>query len=151
MKRVILKELATVGELPLAAFRDVSAFKLYLSDVGLLCACASLVPENVLRDELSGVYKGALTENYVAQTLKAAGYELYYWTSDAPAAEVDFVIQKKGRVIPVEVKYDTGVRSKSLREFCKRYHPEYALRVSGKNFGEEEGIRSIPLYTAYCI
>ncbi len=147
----IQSDLATMGELPLAAFRDVSAFKLYLSDVGLLCARANLVPENVLRDELSGVYKGALTENYVAQTLKAAGYELYYWTSDAPAAEVDFVIQINGRVIPVEVKYDTGVRSKSLREFCRRYAPEYALRVSGKNFGEEEGIRSIPLYAAYCI
>lgn len=148
---VIRSDLVTTGELPLGAFRDVSAFKLYLSDVGLLCAQANLMPENVLRDELSGAYKGALTENYVAQALQAAGYELYYWTSDSPAAEVDFVIQKKGKIIPIEVKYHTGVRSKSLREFCRRYQPEYAIRISGKNFGEEEGIRSIPLYAAYCI
>lgn len=148
---VIQSDLVTEGELPLGAFRDVSAFKLYLSDVGLLCARANLVPENVLRDELSGVYKGALAENYVAQTLKAAGYELFYWTSDSPVAEVDFVIQKKGRVIPVEVKYDTNVRARSLKEFCGRYQPEYAIRISGKNFGEEDGIKAVPLYAAYCI
>ena len=84
----------TRGELPLAGFRDVSAFKLYMSDVGLLSAFSGIMPENIVRNELSPMYRGALAENYVAQTLKANGYDLYYWTSDSPVAEVDFVIQK---------------------------------------------------------
>lgn len=148
---VIRSDLVTRGELPLNAFRDVSAFKLYMSDVGLLCAQTNLMPENVLREELSDLYKGALAENYAAQTLQSAGYELCYWAADAPAAEVDFVIQKKGKVIPIEVKYGERVRAKSLKEFCRRYGPEYGICISGKNFGEEEGIRSVPLYAAYCI
>ena len=87
----------TRGEVPLAAFRDVSAFKLYLSDVGLLAAFAKIPAENILRGELSDQFRGALAENYAAQSLRAGGYELYYWTSDTPAAELDFVLQKEGR------------------------------------------------------
>lgn len=143
--------LVTRGELPVSAFRDVSAFKLYFSDVGLLCAQTNLMPENVIREELSDLYKGALAENYVAQTLKSAGYDLYYWTSDSPAAEVDFVIQKAGKVIPIEVKYDTNVHARSLKRFCGLYQPEYAIRLSGRNFGESDGVKSLPLYAAYCI
>ncbi len=148
---VIESNLVIRGELPVSAFRDVSAFKLYFSDVGLLCAQANLMPENIIRDELSDLYKGALAENYVAQALWTAGYELFYWTSDAPPAEVDFVIQKEGKVIPIEVKYGANVHTRSLRHFQRLYSPEYAIRITGKNFGEEDGVRSVPLYAAYCV
>lgn len=148
---VIEADRVTRGELPVSVFRDVSAFKLYMSDVGLLCAHANLMPDSIMREEISDVYKGALTENYVAQTLRACGYELYYWTSDSPAAEVDFVIQRQGKVVPVEVKYDTNVHDRSMKHYRKLYQPEYVVRITGRNFGYEDGVWSIPLYAAYCL
>lgn len=141
----------TRGEIPISVFRDVSSFKIYMSDIGLLSARAGIMPDAIVRNLLSDVYKGALAENYVAQTLKANGYELYYWTSDSPVAEVDFVIQKEGVIIPIEVKFDTNVHAKSLNHYRKMYHPETILRISGRNFGKEDGVYAIPLYAAFCI
>lgn len=142
----------TRGEIPVAAFRDVSSFKLYMGDVGLLSAFTGIMPENIIRQELSDAYKGALTENYAAQTLKAAGYQLYYWESDSPQAEVDFVIQKSGKGIPVEVKSDQNVHARSMKHFVNRYHPEHAIRLSARNFGmDDNGVMSVPLYAAFCI
>ena len=141
----------TRGELPLAGFRDVSAFKLYMSDVGLLSAFSGISSENIIRNELSPLYKGALTENYVAQTLKAKGYELYYWTSESPLAEVDFVIQKEGKVIPIEVKSGENVHARSLKHYQNMFHPEKVLRLSERNFGTDGNVYSIPLYAAFCI
>ena len=89
---VLSCERVTRGENPLIAFRDVSAFKLYLSDVGLLSAFTGIMPEDIIRNRLSEIYRGALNENFVAQTLKACGYHLYYCTSESPAAEIDFLI-----------------------------------------------------------
>lgn len=148
---VISCERISKGETPLAAFRDVSAFKLYLSDVGLLSEFSGVTLENIVRNELSDVYRGALAENYVAQTLKACGYDLYYWTCDSPIAEVDFVIQKEGKVMPIEVKSDEKVRSKSLKQFNKTYQPEKVIRLSEKNFGLSDDIYALPLYAAFCI
>lgn len=141
----------TRGEMPISVFRDVSSFKMYMSDVGLLSARTGIMPETLVRDLLSDVYKGALAENYVAQTLKANGYELFYWSSDSPAAEVDFVIQKEGQVIPVEVKFDTNVHVKSMNHYRNLYHPEKMYRITGRNFGEENGVYAIPHYAAFCI
>lgn len=139
------------GDMPLAAFRDVASFKLYLSDVGLLSAFAGITPESIIRKELSELYRGSLAENYIAQTLRAKGYELYYWTSDSPAAEVDFVIQRQGKVIPVEVKSGEHVRAKSLQHFVKLYAPEKVIRLSEKNFGTDGNVYAVPLYAAFCI
>lgn len=141
----------TRGEMPLAAFRDVSAFKLYLSDVGLLAAFAKIPAENLIRGALSDQFRGALVENYVAQTLKAGGFQLYYWTSEAPAAELDFVLQKEGKIIPVEVKSGANTHARSLNHFRKLYQPEMAIRLSEKNFGFEEGTFAVSLYAAFCI
>lgn len=142
----------TRGEVPLKLFRDVSAFKLYMSDVGLLSAFSGVMPENIIRQELSDIYKGALAENYVAQSLRANGYDLFYWTSDSPAAEVDFLIQKEGIAIPIEVKYDTNVHARSLRHYQNMYHPQKQIHISARNFGENEnGVMSVPLYAAFCI
>ena len=153
MAGVVLEaDRVTRGEMPVRVFRDVSAFKLYMADTGLLSAFAGIMPENMIRDDLSDVYKGALTENYVAQTLKGNGYDLYYWTSDSPQAEVDFVIQKHGKVIPVEVKYGENVHARSIKHYIRMYHPETAIRLTARNFGEDEdGMKSIPLYAAFCL
>ena len=139
------------GEMPLAAFRDVSAFKLYLSDVGLLTAFVNIPAENLIRNELSDLFRGALAENYVAQALRAGGHQLYYWTSETPAAELDFVLQKEGKIIPVEVKPGKNTHARSLKHFRNLYQPEMALRLSEKNFGLEEGVFAVPLYAAFCI
>lgn len=141
----------TRGEMPLAGFRDVSAFKLYMSDVGLLSAFAGIMPENIIRNELSSTYRGALTENYVAQTLKTKGYDLYYWTSDSPVAEVDFVIQKEGKVYPIEVKSGENVHARSLKHYQNMYEPEKVFRFSERNFGTDGNVYSIPLYAVFCI
>lgn len=141
----------TRGEMPLAAFRDVSAFKLYLSDVGLFTAFVNIPAENLIRNELSDLFRGALAENYVAQALRAGGHQLYYWTSETPAAELDFVLQKEGKIIPVEVKSGQNTNARSLKHFRNLYQPEMALRLSEKNFGLEEGVFAVPLYAAFCI
>lgn len=141
----------TRGELPINVFRDVSAFKLYLSDVGLLSAFTNILPDSIMRDELSDVYKGALAENYVAQTLKVKHRDLFYWTSDSPESEVDFVIQLDGKVVPIEVKYDTNVHARSIKHFVAMYHPVEVIRLSARNFGREGEILSVPLYAAFCL
>lgn len=148
---VLSSDRITRAEAPLIAFRDISAFKLYLSDVGLLSAFTGIMPDNIIRNELSELYRGALTENYVAQTLKAGGYELYYWTCDAPVAEVDFVIQKEGKVVPIEVKSGENVNSRSLKHFQKLTQPEKMIRLSRKNFGTDGTILAVPLYAAFCL
>jgi hypothetical protein len=123
-----------------------------MSDVGLLSSAAGIMPENVIRKEISDVYKGALAENYVAQSLCVCGYELYYWTLDSPPAEVDFVIQKEGRVVPMEVKYDQNVHAKSMRHFERLYHSKRKIRISSRNFGvDENGMTSVPLYAVFCL
>ena len=109
------------------------------------------MPEDIIRNTLSEIYKGALTENYVAQTLTAGGYHLYYWTDDAPVAEIDFLIQKEGKIIPVEVKSGENVNSKSLKHFQKLAQPEKMIRLSRKNFGSEGAVWAIPLYAAFCL
>ena len=141
----------TRAEIPLAAFKDVSAFKLYMSDVGLLSSFTGILWENIVKNQLSDLYKGALAENYVAQTLNASGYELYYWTSDSPAAEVDFLIQKKGKILPIEVKSGKNVSAKSLKHFQKIYEPKKVIRLSEKNFGTDGNVFAVPLYAVFCI
>ncbi len=141
----------TRAELPIKAFRDVSSFKLYMSDVGLLSAFTGITPDSVIKNELSELFRGALTENYVAQAFKANGYELYYWTDNSPVAEIDFVLQKEGKVIPVEVKSGENVKSKSLNHYRNLYDPEISIRLSEKNFGYGEGVFAVPLYAAFCM
>ncbi|MDR1016516.1 MAG: ATP-binding protein [Coriobacteriales bacterium] len=137
------------GLQPLSSSLDASSFKLYLGDVGLLCAKSEVRVGDILS---GGAYhfKGALTENYVAQQLKASGHALFYWTS-AGTAEVDFLIQGQQGVSAIEVKSSENTRSKSLTSFVKRYAPWRAIRLSTKPFGDAGGILSVPLYAAFCI
>lgn len=138
------------GSLPLSIYKDVSSFKLYMSDTGLYCAKALITAGNLIAGSISDVLKGAVTENFVAQALVSNGLDLYYWESDHQA-EVDFVIQSKTGVIPVEVKYDDNTRSKSLSVFVQKYRPPFSIRVSSRNFGFENSIKSVPHYAAFCI
>ncbi|MGL5380094.1 ATP-binding protein [Clostridium sp.] len=150
---VILKcNKCTEGKLPLIAYANNDAFKVYMTDTGLLCSTFGIPAEVIMSDTKAfNDYKGALTENYVCFTLNASGYTPYYWESSGQA-EVDFIIQdKKGNIIPIEVKAADNVRAKSLNQFIKRYNPPYAIRVSSKNFGFENGIKSVPLYAAFLI
>ena len=91
-----------------------------------------------------------MTENYVAQCFKAKNRRLAYWQSEGKA-EVDFVLQIDGKVVPVEVKKGRRNRAKSLGVFMEKYKSEYAIRISKKNFGFENTIKSVPLYAVFCI
>lgn len=142
----------SAGTTPLNAQADPDAFKLYLNDIGLLFSRYGYSPELVIKNPSAWQsVRGAVIENAIACTLVANGYQLYYWESRGKA-EVDFIIQlPSGEAIPVEVKSSANVRSRSLQQFVLRYQPLWSCRISTKNFGFESGIRSIPLYAAFCI
>lgn len=136
---------------PLENYRKIDSFKTYVSDVGLLCAKKDVVAEDVLylSEELND-FKGGMTENFVCCQLIANGYTCYYWLS-LRSAEVDFIIQRAGKIIPVEVKSAENTKAKSLSVYIETYKPEYSIKISGKNFGFENGIKTIPLYATFCL
>ena len=138
----------TRGDVPPNMYVDISAFKIYMSDVGLLSYRTKITRNNL--EEYNQLYRGAITENYVANQLVQNGYDLYYWETTA-GSEVDFIIIRDEKIIPIEVKSSEKVRSKSLNTFIKQYNPEYSIRISEKNFGMENGIKSVPLYAAFLI
>jgi hypothetical protein len=139
------------GSSPLAVHVDNASFKLYMGDTGLLCAKSGLAAQTVLSSmAIDSTFMGALAENYVAQCLAANGHRLHYWESGG-IAEIDFLIQSGSEIIPVEVKAGLNTRSRSLNQFVQRYHPPFSIRLSMKNFGFENGIKSMPLYAAFCI
>ena len=140
------------GKMPLAAFADNDSFKLYMMDTGLLCSKFSIAASVVLHSPHSfDGFKGALAENYIMQALTVNGFEPFYWSSPGKA-ELDFVIQdRSGNILPLEGKSADNVKAKSLRTFVSLYEPPYAIRVSAKNFGFENSIKSIPLYALFCL
>lgn len=136
---------------PLENYRDSDAFKVYVSDLGLLCAKKNLAAADILymSEELND-FKGGMAENYAQTQLIANGYQTYYWESDR-GAEVDFVIQREGRLIPIEVKSADNTRAKSLKVYMDTFAPDYAIKLSARNFGFEDGKKTVPLYAAFCI
>ena len=124
-------------------------FKLYLSDVGILTNMLQIKYKDIILDNLLQ-YKGIIAENYVATQLLVNKHVLMYWES-GNAAEVDFIIYNDDGIIPIEVKANDNVSSKSLNVYVKRYNPKYSIRISSKNFGFANGIKSIPLYAIFCI
>lgn len=139
------------GKLPLNMYEQLDTFKIYYSDVGLLCFKSGTFPQDVLVNGImSDRARGLLAENYVAEQLAAKGYRLNYWESNG-RAEIDFVVRKDDSVIPVEVKSADNVKAKSLKVFVDKYAPCYSVRLSAKNFGFENGIKSIPLYAIFCL
>ncbi len=139
------------GFMPISVYSDLSAFKLYMGDVGLLTMKSGISQQTVLASgETENIFLGAISENYVAQALWASRYDLYYWTSGG-IAELDFVLQKDDKIIPIEVKTGTRTKSRSLNLFSEKYKPDYAIRISSKNFGFANNIKSVPLYAVFCI
>ena len=136
-------------EIPLKAYVDDDYFKLYLSDVGLLVSNLEIRFEDIMLNK-EFMYKGVIAENYVATELIHNYETLYYWQSENKA-EIDFLIYNKDGIIPIEVKADTNNNSKSLNIFIEKFKPKYAIRISAKNFGFENNIKSIPLYATFCI
>lgn len=134
--------------LPLPTYIDLSAFKLFFLDVGLLSAMGNLDPGTLINGSaVFTEFKGALTEQFVLQQLKGRGMEhIAYWTPGTSEAEVDFIIQDKGRIIPIEVKAEENLRAKSLKSYVQRYHPPMAVRTSLADYRHQEWMVNIPLY-----
>ena len=146
---MILKcSLTERNESPLKAFMSGDKFKIYLSDSGLLRALSNIDYQEILLEKQK-MYKGVLTENYVACELYTKTRELYYYTFDK--YKIDFLLKIEGEIIPVEVKSSRRTNSKSLNEYIEKYHPKYAIRISEKNFGFENNVKSVPLYAVFCI
>ena len=134
--------------MPLAAYQDVSVFKLFLHDIGLLGAMTGLSVQTII--EGNGIFtefKGAMTEQYVMQQLRLES-ERYigYWTNERSTSEVDFIIQEKGEVIPIEVKSSENLKARSFKMFCEKYKPVKAIRASLSDYHEESWMVNIPLY-----
>ncbi len=138
----------TKPNLPLKAYEDLKAFKLFLVDVGLL-SCQVRLGQTVLLegDRLFNEFKGALTEQYVLQqlkTLKELG--TYYWTNDRGSAEIDFLLDTGAEVIPVEVKAEKNLKAKSLKTYCEKFKPRTAVRASMSDYKKEDWLTNIPLW-----
>ena len=132
-------------------YKNIDDFKIFVSDTGLLCAKNNILANDILYSsgDLND-FKGGLTENYVCSQLTGHGHICYTWHS-AGEAEMDFVIQRDGKLIPIEVKSAENSKAKSLKVYMQTFKPEYAIKVSTNNFGFENNIKTIPLYAAFCI
>ncbi len=138
----------TVPNLPLKAYEDLKAFKLFLVDVGLL-SCMVGLRRDVLLDgnELFKEFKGALTEQYVLQQfMTIKGINVYYWTAGRGTAEVDFVVDNGMDVVPVEVKAEVNLQAKSLRVYQDKFHPKWSVRTSMAGYRREEKLLNLPLW-----
>ena len=135
-------------EYPLTAVMEQKTFKLYPSDVGILRKLARVSPETTINSlDVFSDFKGRLAENLVLEQLCALGVDpVCYWFNSKGKAEVDFLIQDGGRIVPVEVKSGLNVNAKSLKFYRECYHPQLSIRVSMKNLRQDDGLLNIPLY-----
>jgi len=138
----------TTPNIPLKAYEDLKAFKLFLVDVGLL-GCMVRLNQTVLLDgnELFKELKGALTEQYVLQQIKTLkGVDAYYWTNDRGSAEVNFLVDNGNEVIPIEVKAETNLKAKSLKTFHEKFTPKTAIRTAMTDYKQEDWLLNLPLW-----
>ncbi len=134
--------------IPLKAYEDYNAFKLFIADVGLMGAMGDIDVRTLLEGNLIfEEFKGALTEQYVLQQLiTMPDLVIYYWSAERSIAEIDFLIQYSGEVIPIEVKAEENLQAKSLKAFCQKYSPQTAIRTSMSDFRKEDWLTNLPLY-----
>lgn len=134
--------------IPLKAYEDLKAFKLFIVDVGLLSCMVGLNSRTLLDGNALFVeFKGSLTEQYVCQQLKTVeDLGLYYYTNDRGSCEVDFIVDTSEQIIPVEVKAEINLRAKSLKTYCEKYNPKIAVRTSMADFRKEDWLVNLPLY-----
>ena len=144
----LIHKISRVSEpnMPLKAYEDVAAYKLFLLDVGLLGAMTDLDVHSLLEnDKLFNDYNGAITEQYVLQEFKTLhNLPIFYWTSNR--AELDFIIQHKNNIIPVEVKATVNLQAKSLKSFRQKYEPAISIRTSLADYEDNQGLYNIPLF-----
>lgn len=134
--------------LPLKAYEDLNAFKLFVLDVGLLSCMTRLRKETLLDgNELFREFKGALTEQYVLQQLQSMDeIDPYYWTNDRGSSEVDFIIDNGKTIIPIEVKAEINLNAKSLKAYIEKYRPLIAIRTAMTDYRKEENLLNLPLW-----
>ena len=136
--------------MPLTGYKEAAVFKIYINDIGLLSARTALDPKIYLDDDnrTFSHYKGGLAEQYILQELTAADDKLpvYYWSTDKNTAEIEFVVQYKNEIIPIEVKSGKNVKSESLNTYRREFQPVRSIRTSLKNYGLTDGLYSVPLY-----
>ena len=138
----------TAPHIPLKAYEDLKAFKLFVLDVGLLSCMVRLNQKVLLSgNELFIEFKGALTEQYVLQQLKTLkNLAAYYWTNDRGSAEIDFLVDNGIDVMPIEVKAETNLKAKSLKTYCEKFKPNKAIRTSMSDYRQEEWLLNLPLW-----
>lgn len=138
----------TNPKIPLKAYEDLKAFKLFVVDVGLLGCMTGLNQRTLVEgNKLFVEFKGALTEQYVLQQFLANGsWNTYYYTNDRGSCEIDFVLDNGEQAIPIEVKAEENLKAKSLKTFYEKYKPEIAVRTSMADFREQEWMINVPLY-----
>lgn len=138
-------------EKPLLGFVDNDIFKVYYSDIGIFNRIVNNDAKSIILDDMK-IYKGIITENYVANQLKANGIDLLYWKGSRNS-EIDFLISTDDGIVPIEVKADDNTQSKSLNIYKEIYNPNYMIRLSTKDFeyNPDTKIKSIPLYATYLI
>ena len=146
----LIKKVYNVSKpaIPLKAYTEFSAFKLYLLDVGLLAAMSELDAKSILDgNKIFVEFKGALTEQYVLQQLIAGTeYTPYYYSETKSEGEIDFLIQKGTDILPIEVKAEENLKAKSLRVYCDKFKPQTAIRTSMSNYREQDWMVNVPLY-----
>ena len=138
----------TVPNLPLKAYEDISIFKLYMLDVGLL-SCMTGIQQQILLlgSDIFKESKGALTEQYVLQQMIAGeDWKICYYTNDRNSAEIDFLVDDGAQVIPLEVKASENLKAKSLKAYCQKYKPQIAVRTSMSDYRKDTWLTNIPLY-----
>ena len=138
------------GFQPLPVYADQTAFKIYMSDIGLLVNKSQMSPSTIITGE-ANIFMGAVTENYIAQQLSSKDYPLYYWSVANSQAELDFVLQKDEKIYAIEVKKGEHVKSRSLFLFNQKFSPDFSIRFSQKNFGFTDNVISLPLYAAFVV
>ncbi|MCK4751546.1 MAG: ATP-binding protein, partial [Bacteroidales bacterium] len=134
--------------IPLKSYEDYSAFKLFITDIGLMGAMGDIDVRTLLEGNLIfEEFKGALTEQFVLQQLKPIpDLAIFYWSAEKSKSEIDFLIQHSGEVVPVEVKSAENLQAKSLKTYCQKYSPQLAIRTSMSDFRKEDWMTNLPLY-----
>jgi predicted AAA+ superfamily ATPase len=135
--------------MPLIAYQDQAAFKLYLLDIGLLSAMTDLPLQTLINgNKVFTEFKGSLSEQFAMQQLRLnSDRYIFYWSNEKSTSEVDFVIQEEGKIIPIEVKSSENVKAKSFKFFCEKYKPEVAIRASLSDYRKEDWMTNIPLFS----
>lgn len=134
--------------IPLKAYEDRSAFKLFIVDIGLLAAMGDIDSRTILEgNRIFSEFKGALTEQYVLQQLKSREeFVIYYWSAERSTSEVDFLVQYNGMVTPIEVKAEENLQAKSLKVFSEKFRPKISIRTSMSDYRKQDWLTNLPLY-----